>query len=403
MHLRDSRLGIQLKSTLAQLSPGEKSAVNLHSTDEDDGPVSELVDSLIQDAIAQHISDIHIEPFADNCRIRFRRDGLLYEVTTTPSFLANRIITRLKIMSHLNIAERRIPQDGRLQLQKYPLVDIRINTCPTIFGEKIVLRLLDSTKIKLDINTLGLMETQNDLFISALTKPQGLILVTGPTGSGKTLTLYTALHFLNSIEKNISSVEDPVEIELAGINQININPHLGLDFAAVLRTLLRQDPDIIMIGEIRDPQTAAIAMQAAQTGHLVLSTLHSNSAIDALPRLQAMGITPYHFANTVSLIIAQRLIRKLCDLCKAPLDPPPQIGYQPIGCDYCHQGYQGRTGIFELLPMTEKLASLIMSKANQKQLIELVRSEKWMLLKDAGMKKINDGMISHSEFLRIIG
>ncbi|MCW5582627.1 MAG: Flp pilus assembly complex ATPase component TadA, partial [Gammaproteobacteria bacterium] len=254
-----TRLGPQLESTLAKITPIEEKSSPYEMTEQDDGPVSEFIDKLIHDAIDKKVSDIHIEPFNNYCRIRFRHDGLLYEAAVIPPHLAMRIITKLKIMSGLNIAERRLPQDGRLQLQHKSKTDVRINTCPTLFGEKIVLRILDASKIKLDIDVLGFTDIQKKLFISKLNKPQGLILVTGPTGSGKTITLYSALHYLNQIEKNISSVEDPIEIEFSGINQVNINPRIGLDFSAVLRTFLRQDPDIIMVGEIRDRETAAIA------------------------------------------------------------------------------------------------------------------------------------------------
>src|SRR3990167_11373159 len=278
--------------------------------------VIQVVNRLLQDAILNHASDIHIEPYHQHCRIRFRSDSLLHEVATFPSPLAMQMITRLKIMANLNIAERRLPQDGHISLQNDHKIDIRISTCPTLFGEKIVLRLLNSSAIKSDIHQLGLTDTQQQLFLNKLKQPQGLILVTGPTGSGKTITLYSALHYLNKPEKNISTVEDPVEIQLPGINQVNINTKINLHFSTVLRTLLRQDPDIIMIGEIRDPETADIAIQAAQTGHLVLSTLHTNSAIETLTRLHAMKILAYNLAGSLSLIIAQRLIRTLCAHCK---------------------------------------------------------------------------------------
>lgn len=399
---RSNRLDSQLESALSKITPIEDKSSNYETSDHDDGPISEFVDKLIQTAIEQNVSDIHIEPFVQHCRIRFRRDGLLCEAATTPPHFASRLIARLKIMSHLNIAERRLPQDGRLQL--LPSLDIRINTCPTLFGEKLVLRILDPSKIKLDINTLGLTDIQKNLFLSRLKQPQGLILVTGPTGSGKTITLYSALHFLNSIEKNISSVEDPVEIEFPGISQVNINPRIGLDFAVVLRSFLRQDPDIIMVGEIRDTQTATIAMQAAQTGHLVLSTLHTNSAIETIVRLQSMGIAAYQFISAVSLVIAQRLVRKLCDQCKQPeFSHNGQQFYQPKGCDLCYQGYHGRTGFFEFIPITEKIAALILSGANTAQLLDVIRQEQWLSLWDAGMELVQRGVTSYAELLRVAG
>jgi len=411
-HSRTNKLGSHLESALSKITPIEESSPHDEMTEHDDEPVSEFVDRLIRDAIEKQISDIHIEPFIHHCRIRFRRDGLLYEAATTPPHLAMRIITRLKIMSNLNIAERRLPQDGRLQLPQKLGVDIRINTCPTLFGEKIVLRLLDANTIKLDIDALGFTTAQKKIFISKLKQPQGLILVTGPTGSGKTITLYSALHYLNQIEKNISSVEDPVEIEFPGINQVSIHPRIGLDFAVALRTFLRQDPDIIMVGEIRDLETANIAMQAAQTGHLVLSTLHTNSAIEAITRLHSMGAVAYNFINSVSLIIAQRLVRKLCGYCKQPervtsdyhiLHGSAHIVYRPLGCNRCYHGYQGRIGIFELIPMTEKIAELILLGASTIQIVEAIKKEEWMLLWDAGMEMVKSGLTSYVELMRVVG
>jgi len=397
-HQRVSQLDTQLESTLSKISP-MKDTLSFNTINEDDEPITEFVNRLIQDAINKHISDIHIEPFASYCRIRFRQNGLLYEAMTTPSHLASRIITRLKIMANLNIAERRLPQDGRINFHHKYSIDIRINTCPTLFGEKIVLRILSANHIALDVNLLGMMEEQKAIFLNKLMQPQGLILVTGPTGSGKTITLYSAINYLNSIEKNISSVEDPVEIELAGINQVNINPRIDFDFATVLKTLLRQDPDIIMLGEIRDAQTANIAMQAAQTGHLVLSTLHTNSAVETISRLQTMGIAAYHFIGSVSLIIAQRLIRKLCEYCKIL----ESSFYRAMGCKNCHQGYQGRIGIFELIPMTESLSKLILAEANTLQLLENIKQEKWTLLHDAGRQKLQSGETSLIELTRVLG
>lgn len=408
-YLRHKRLDNQLESALLKITPAEEPLPSSVDSKEDDGPVTEFVNQLIQDAIEQQVSDIHIEPFAKNCRIRFRRDGLLQETTVIPLHLAARIIARLKILSELNIAERRLPQDGRLQLPEFPTVDIRINTCPTLYGEKIVLRILDASSIKLDIQALGFTEPQLKVFIHALHQPQGLILVTGPTGSGKTMTLYSALNYLNQMDKNISSVEDPVEIELPGINQINVNPRIGLDFSLVLRALLRQDPDIIMVGEIRDPQTAAMAVQAAQTGHRVLSTLHTNSAIETLARLQSLKVDTYQLIQSVSLIIAQRLIRKLCGYCKQKMcgttvfEEISMPSFQAAGCKHCHQGYQGRTGVFELLPMTDILRELILKQLPVKKILETLRQNNMMLLQESGAEKIKNGITSMNEVMRVIG
>lgn len=405
-------LGSQLETALAKIPPLEEQLPPDLMTQNDE-PVSEFVDHLIQDAVEKNVSDIHIEPQADAYRIRFRRDGLLTKAAIVPSSLALRVITRLKILAHLNIAERRLPQDGRFALSPPTSIDIRLSTCPTLWGEKIVLRLLNNKKIKLDIDTIGLTQTQKDLFLSACTQPQGLILVTGPTGSGKTMTLYTALHFLNHTEKNISSVEDPVEIELTGINQVNVNSRIGLNFASVLRALLRQDPDILMVGEIRDKETAHIALQAAQTGHLVLSTLHTNNAVESIFRLQSMGTDVYHFISSMTLIIAQRLMRKLCQHCKQPETLPipahdkfnssALITYQAKGCEQCHQGYSGRIGIFEFIPITEKVAQHIVSGTTIQQLLALIKKEGWMLLWQAGLEKVHSGITSYTELLRVVG
>jgi type IV pilus assembly protein PilB len=360
-------------------------------------PLVQFVDNILKHAIQQSASDIHIEPYEHNCRIRYRQDGLLRETAEIPTQLALRIITRLKVLAKLDISERRLPQDGRFQFQQH---DIRINICPTLFGEKIVLRLLNSSHLIHKISNLGLADSQLNLFLETISQPQGLILVTGPTGSGKTVTLYSALDYLNSEEKNISTVEDPIEIQLHGINQVNIHPKIGLQFSTVLRTLLRQDPDIIMIGEIRDLETAEIAIQAAQTGHLVFSTLHTNSAADAINRLNAMGIAEYNIKNSLSLIIAQRLIRKLCSYCKQPKSYSEEtlntMGfsgpytslhfYQAVGCQHCLQGYHGRTGIYELLPILK----------NQTHLPEFIS------LKQSGFNKALQGITSIMEINRVI-
>lgn len=375
----------QLTSTLARITIQEEAPTAI---DNDDEPVTEFVNKLIDDAIHKCVSDIHLEPYATQCRIRFRRDGLLYEAATIPAHLFKRISTRIKIMAHLNIAECRLPQDGRIPLRDQSM-ELRVSTCPTLFGEKFVLRLLNNQIMALDIHALGLTSEQADLLLTKLNAPQGLILVTGPTGSGKTITLYSALRYLNQIEKNILTVEDPVEIELSGINQVNTNTAIGLDAATVLRAFLRQDPDIIMLGEIRDLKTAIIAMQAAQTGHLVLATLHANSTVETLTRLQVLGIDTYHLISSVSLIIAQRLIRKRCLHCSH-------------GCNECHQGYSGRTGIFELLPITKTIIDLVTKNAGSEQLLAHVKHEKWLLLQDAGLLKIQHGITDKNELMRVL-
>ncbi len=358
-----------------------------------DEQLVKLVDQTIKDAIQQAASDIHVEPFSDSCRIRYRHDGILREVTSIPNHIASRFMTRLKVMAQLDITEKRLPQDGRFQLYN---VDIRVNTCPTLFGEKIVLRLLNAKNISLNIEKLGFNVAQKTLFLKQITRPQGMILITGPTGSGKTITLYAALNYLNAIEKNISTVEDPVEIQLVGINQINVNTKIGLEFSTVLRTLLRQDPDIIMLGEIRDPETASIAIQAAQTGHLVLATLHTNNTIEAIARLESLGITPYHIMNAVSLIISQRLLRKLCLHCK-------QHERKPLfeNCQHCLQGYKGRIGIYELLPITEKIQTLILEK-NMAAIRQYKQHEGFSTLYESGMRLVKEGITNLAELNRVV-
>ncbi|MBV9576662.1 MAG: Flp pilus assembly complex ATPase component TadA [Gammaproteobacteria bacterium] len=372
-----------------------------------DESIIELTDNIIQQAMDSRASDIHIEPYQSHCRIRFRCDGILSEAASFLPDLAAQIIMRLKIMANLNIAEKRLPQDGRIVWKKTSTLDIRINICPTLFGEKIVLRLLDKTKINLDLHEIGLLKKQKKLFLTKLTQPQGIIFVTGPTGSGKTITLYSALHYLNQIERNIFSLEDPVEIELHGINQVNVHPKIGLDFATALRSILRQDPDVMMIGEIRDTTTASIAIQAAHTGHLVLSTLHTNSAIETIQRLQSLGMTSHDFMDSVSLLMAQRLVRKLCQHCKQPEDQSSLFSlnfptYRAIGCYQCQHGYHGRIGIFELIPITHSFMTLIHSR-EMTHLSELAKKEGWILLQEAGLQAVKQGLTSCAEIVRVLG
>lgn len=375
-------------------------------TGEDEAPIVRYVHKILLEAIHKHASDIHFEPHEKNFQIRFRIDGILYVIANLPSHFANRITTRLKIMADLDISERRIPQDGRfkISLKQKQKIDFRVSTCPTIYGEKTVLRVLDANKNILQLDCLGFSSIQKSVFAAALNKPQGMVLVTGPTGSGKTLTLYTALNILNKTSVNISTVEDPVEIHLPGINQVNINPKAGLTFSNVLRSFLRQDPDTIMLGEIRDLETAEIAVRASQTGHLVLSTLHTNSAVETLIRLANMGVASYNIATAISLIIAQRLVRKLCDLCKKEINIPDfaESIYQPVGCDACTNGYEGREGIFELLAVTENITQLILNSSDSLTILKHAQREGMQTLRESGISKVKKGITSLEEINRVI-
>ncbi len=364
-------------------------------------PAVAFVDQILTDAILRQASDVHFEPLLDSYRVRMRIDGLLHEIIQAPAHLINAVTSRLKILAHCDISEKRLPQDGRFRFASQmdgQYRDCRLSTCPTLNGEKIVIRLLDSNKKLLILDELGLTETDQKLLCHALSQPQGLILVTGPTGSGKTITLYTALNFLNKITHNISTVEEPVEIQVPGINQVNIHEKAGLTFSSVLRALLRQDPDIIMVGEIRDKETAEIAIRAAQTGHLVLSTLHTNSAIDTLIRLINMGIASFNLANSLQLIIAQRLVRKLCPHCK--LLQSNDI-YQPKGCHSCLEGYHGREGIFELMPISKSIGELILAD-KKSEFFTQAESEGMKGLWQAGMYKVQAGITSLAEIYRVV-
>lgn len=379
--------------------------------------VIQFVDQLFQNAVQQATSDIHIETYDRHCRIRYRQDGLLHQVAEIQNHLATRVIARLKVMASLDIAEKRLPQDGRFQIQIKPhkTIDVRISICPVLHGEKIVCRLLDNSSMALALGTLGFTTAQQSLFLEKIARPQGLILVTGPTGSGKTVTLYSALHYLNNVEKNILTVEDPVEIQLDGINQAPINLKAGLDFATTLRAFLRQDPDIIMVGEIRDKETANIAIQAAQTGHLVFSTLHTNNTVETLVRLISMGSNPYHLVNALSLIIAQRLVRKLCPQCKQIERIPKSIlnkmGFQTHlthqfycahGCSHCTQGYKGRTGIFECLPISQEIAASMMNNDDTYTLLRVARQSGFSTLADSGFNLAIRGETSIAELNRVL-
>ncbi|MCU7941907.1 MAG: type IV-A pilus assembly ATPase PilB [Candidatus Thiodiazotropha sp. (ex Cardiolucina cf. quadrata)] len=387
--------------------------------DVDEAPVVRYINKLLLDAIKQGVSDIHFEPYEYTYRVRYRQDGILREVASPPSNLASRLSSRIKVMSRMNIAEKRVPQDGRIkmQLSKSRAIDFRVNTCPTLYGEKIVLRILDPTSAQLGIEALGFEEEQQKKFLAAINKPYGMILVTGPTGSGKTVSLYTALNLLNKPEVNISTAEDPVEIQVPGINQVNTNVKTGLTFAAALRAFLRQDPDIVMVGEIRDLETAEIAVKAAQTGHLVLSTLHTNDAPQTLTRLANMGIPPFNIASSVLLIMAQRLARRLCEHCKAPEDLPKEAlleegftaedlrkdftTYKPVGCDLCTGGYKGRVGIFQVMPVSETMGKLIMEGGSSLQLEEQANREGIDNLRRSGLHKVMQGITSLKELNRV--
>ena len=383
--------------------------------DVDDAPIVRFVNKVMLDAIKRGASDIHFEPYERSYRIRFRLDGILKEVAGPPVQLAGKIAARLKVMSRLDIAERRVPQDGRIKMKisKNRAIDFRVSTCPTLFGEKIVMRILDPSSAMLGIDSLGYEPFQKELYVEALKRPHGMILVTGPTGSGKTVSLYTGLNILNTEDNNISTAEDPVEIMLSGINQVNINPKVGLTFAGSLRAFLRQDPDIIMVGEIRDLETAEIAIKAAQTGHLVLSTLHTNDAPKTLTRLIDMGVKPYAIATSVALIIAQRLARRLCNNCKTKVDvpdeallkegyPPEEIAkgiqiFGPVGCSQCTDGYKGRTGLYEVMPVSEEIGRIIMEGGSVLEIAQQAAREGVWTLRQSGLKKVRDGITSLEE------
>jgi type IV pilus assembly protein PilB len=388
------------------------------NSDIDDAPIVRYVNKILLDSIKQGVSDIHMEPYEKTFRIRYRSDGILRQVASPPPSIANRLVSRLKVMSKMDIAERRVPQDGRIKmtLSKNRAIDFRVNTCPTLFGEKVVLRILDPTSAQLGIEKLGFEPEQQRIFLEAINKPYGLVLVTGPTGSGKTVTLYTGLNILNTMERNISTAEDPVEITVEGINQVNMNPKAGLTFASALRAFLRQDPDIIMVGEIRDLETAEIAVKAAQTGHLVLSTLHTNDAPQTLNRLMQMGIPPFNIVAAVNLIMAQRLGRRLCEHCKVPANFPDKVlldaGFKQEelhdlkifsagGCEHCTNGYKGRVGVYQVLTLTDKMRTLILNGGNTDQLAECALAEGFNDLRRSGLNKVRMGVTSLEEIDRI--
>jgi type IV pilus assembly protein PilB len=397
----------------------EDSGPEITNADVEDAPVVKFVNKVMLDAIKRNASDIHFEPYEKYYRIRLRQDGFLQEIAKPPIALALKVAARLKVMARLDIAERRIPQDGRIKmkLSRNRAIDFRVKTCPTLYGEKVVCRLLDPTSAQLGIDALGYDEHQKALYLANLNKPYGMILVTGPTGSGKTVSLYTGLNILNTADRNISTAEDPAEINLPGVNQVNVNPKVGLTFASALRAFLRQDPDVIMVGEVRDLETAEIAIKAAQTGHLVLSTLHTNDAPKTLTRMVDMGVKPYAIASTVSLIIAQRLARRLCSNCKEPIEIPAEALrkegfnqddidegltiYAPKGCSQCTNGYKGRVGIFQVMPVTDTIGRIIMEGGNAMQIADQAKADGIPDLRASGLRKVKDGLTSLEEINRV--
>ncbi|MDO7597421.1 MAG: type IV-A pilus assembly ATPase PilB [Pseudomonadota bacterium] len=391
-----------------------------NTSDVDETPIVRFINGILTHAIKSGASDIHFEPYEKKYRVRIRIDGILQEAQSAPVNLSGRIAARLKVLSRLNIAERRVPQDGRmrLKLSATKTIDFRVNTCPTLFGEKIVLRILDPTSAQLGIDVLGYEPDQKKIFMEAMHQPYGMVLVTGPTGSGKTVSLYTALSILNTDDRNISTAEDPAEISLAGINQVNINPAVGLTFSSALKAFLRQDPDIIMVGEIRDLETAEISIKAAQTGHMVFSTLHTNDAPQTLTRLANMGVPAFNIASAVSLIIAQRLGRRLCTKCKQteniPVEALLEEGFtqkqidsgmtifKAVGCDSCTLGYKGRVGIYQVMPISEAMGRIIMEGGNAMTLADQAEKEGIDDLRKSGLKKVASGMTSLEELNRVI-
>jgi type IV pilus assembly protein PilB len=396
----------------------EVESTGIDASGTDDAPVVKFVNKILVDAIRRGASDIHFEPFETQYRVRLRLDGMLKSVASPPLKMANRISSRLKVMAQLDIAEKRVPQDGRikLNLSKTRAIDFRVSSLPTLFGEKIVLRILDGSSAKIGIEKLGYEPEQQKLYLDAIAKPYGMVLVTGPTGSGKTVSLYTGLNMLNTNERNISTVEDPVEIRVEGINQVQQNVKRGMTFASALRSFLRQDPDVIMVGEIRDLETAEIAIKAAQTGHMVLSTLHTNDAAQTISRLMNMGIAPYNITSSVTLIIAQRLARRLHD-CKKPMELPPDLLlkagftqadidqgltiYEAVGCDSCNEGYKGRVGIYQVMPMIEEIQKIILQGGNALQIAEAAKAAGVNDLRASALLKVKNGLTSLTEIDRV--
>ena len=400
--------------------PDEEAGTSNLLDGSDEAPVVKFINGMLIKAITMGASDLHFEPYEKSYRVRFRIDGVLQKMANPPIQLSGKIAARLKVMSQMDISERRVPQDGRIKLKisKERAIDFRVNSLPTLFGEKIVLRILDPSSAMLGIDALGYEPDQKQLFMDALNKPKGMLLITGPTGSGKTVSLYTGLNILNTVETNISTAEDPVEINLEGINQVNVNNKVGLTFASALKSFLRQDPDIVMVGEIRDLETAEIAIKAAQTGHMVLSTLHTNSAPETLTRLRNMGVASFNIATSVNLVIAQRLARRLCKVCKKPTDVPKQsllemgfteqdladpknIIYEPVGCSECREGYKGRVGIYEVMKVTPEIARIIMEDGNAIEIKDAALKQGFRDLRRSGIMKVLQGTTSIQEMYRV--
>ncbi|ODS92153.1 MAG: type IV-A pilus assembly ATPase PilB [Comamonas sp. SCN 65-56] len=385
----------------------------------EDAPVVRFLQKMLLDAFSMRASDLHFEPYEHNYRVRFRVDGELQEITSPPIAIKDKLASRIKVISRLDISEKRVPQDGRMKLKIGPdrVIDFRVSTLPTLFGEKIVIRILDPSSARMGIEALGYEPEEKERLLTAINRPYGMILVTGPTGSGKTVSLYTCLNILNKPGVNISTAEDPSEINMPGVNQVNVNEKAGLTFAVALKAFLRQDPDVIMVGEIRDLETADIAIKAAQTGHLVLSTLHTNDAPTTLTRMRNMGIAPFNIASSVILITAQRLARRLCPQCKQPADIPHEnlleagykdedidgswVTYRPVGCSACNNGYKGRVGIYEVMPISEEMQRIILRDGSALEIAAQARSEGVRSLRQSGLQKARLGLTSLEEVLAV--
>ncbi len=414
----DSIIGdeFEFDETMAESSMENSDAT---SSEVDDAPVVKFLHKMLLDAFSMRASDLHFEPYEHNYRVRFRIDGELREIASPPIAIKEKLASRIKVISRMDISEKRVPQDGKMKLKIGPdrVIDFRVSTLPTLFGEKIVIRILDPSSAKLGIDALGYEPEDKERLLQAIGRPYGMILVTGPTGSGKTVSLYTCLNMLNKPGVNIATAEDPCEINLPGVNQVNVNEKAGLTFAVALKSFLRQDPDIIMVGEVRDTETADIAIKAAQTGHLVLSTLHTNDAPSTLTRMRNMGIAPFNITSSVILITAQRLARRLCQSCKTPMDIPkkalleagyqedelrtPWVTYRAVGCALCNNGYKGRVGLYQVMPVSEEIQRIILRDGSALEIAEQARREGVRTLRQAGLRKVKLGLTSLEEVLAV--